>query len=119
MPLAITLGKSIVLPSVLYAILTDAMEPSTAIVTFRREPSRIAEAVNSDGDEPGTSSRRRDALQYRIAAAVQREGRYWISAAPLPGGAALRMNVISYLTDESILDSLLEYLSDLAEAQKV
>jgi len=47
------------------------------------------------------------------ASTVQEEGRFWISATPVPGGTALRLNVISYLTDESTIDALLDTLPEL------
>ena len=46
----------------------------------------------------------------RIAEAVQREGRFWVSAAPVPGGLALRLNVISWLTDETLVETFLTEL---------
>ena len=54
-------------------------------------------------------------FQERIAAAVQQDGRYWISAAPVPGGFALRLNVISFLTDDELIDSFLAELPRYAE----
>ena len=43
----------------------------------------------------------RDRIQFLIAKAIQDEGRFWVSAAPVPGGFALRLNVISWLTERS------------------
>ena len=90
-----------------------AMEPATAIVTFRHEPRQITDAINRGGSEAQSALRERDNLQHRIATAVQKDGRFWISSTPLPGGIALRMNVISFLTDETILESFLESLPAL------
>ncbi len=90
-----------------------AMEPATAIVTFRYEPRQITDAICRGGSEAESALRKRDVLQQRIAAAVQKDGRFWISSAPVPGGIALRMNIISFLTDETILEAFLESLQAL------
>ncbi len=95
-----------------------AIAPVTAIVTFRYEPSQIAEAIRRGETEADSARRKRDVLQQKIARTVQEEGRFWISAAPLPGGIALRLNVISYLTDESTLDAFLESLPGLEKSVK-
>lgn len=86
------------------------MEPATAIVTFRYEPRQITDAISGGGSEAENALRNRDTLQHRIATVVQKDGRFWISSAPVPGGIALRMNVISFLTDETILDAFLKSL---------
>ena len=41
---------------------------------------------------------------------IQQEGRFWVSAAPVPGGFAFRLNVISWLTDETLVDAFLAEL---------
>jgi aromatic-L-amino-acid decarboxylase len=89
-----------------------AVPPATAIVTFRYEPEGFPKTRDEAGlgRGPVLKDRERDRLQIRIAEAVQREGRFWISAAPVPGGFALRLNVISWLTDESRVDAFLSEL---------
>lgn len=87
-----------------------AVPPATAIVTFRFEPEELREALERGGPEAESAPRKRDALQLRIAKRVQKEGRFWISAAPVPGGIALRLNVISWLTDETLVDAFLAEL---------
>ena len=90
-----------------------AVAPATAIVTFRYEPERIALAISKKDAEAERALQQRNALQEWIASTVQEEGRFWISATPVPGGTALRLNVISYLTDESTIDALLDTLPEL------
>lgn len=92
-----------------------AVPPTTAIVTFRYEPEDIREAMASGGPGANVARKKRDRLQIRIADLVQEEGRYWISAAPVPGGFALRLNVISWLTDEALVDDFLAELPRHAE----
>jgi len=87
-----------------------AVPPATAIVTFRYEPDTLRRALASGGAGASAALRERDRLQVEIARAVQREGRFWISAAPVPGGFALRFNVISWLTDEALVDAFLAEL---------
>lgn len=92
-----------------------AVPPATAIVTFRYEPDDLRRAIAEGGTAAEAACRERDQLQMRIADAVQREGRYWISAAPVPGGFALRLNVISWLTDEALIDAFLAELPRFAQ----
>jgi aromatic-L-amino-acid decarboxylase len=89
-----------------------AVPPTTAIVTFRYKPEDLSGTLDGAGlgADPVLKDRERDRLQIRIAEAVQKEGRFWISAAPVPGGFALRLNVISWLTDESRVDAFLSEL---------
>ncbi len=87
-----------------------AVPPRTAIVTFRYEPDDLSKDIASVGKASEKASRKRDQLQIRIAEMIQREGRFWISAAPVPGGFALRLNVISWLTDEALVEA---FLADL------
>jgi hypothetical protein len=79
-------------------------------VTFRYEPREIREALALGGPEAERALKKRDALQVRVAKVVQKEGRFWVSAAPVPGGFALRLNVISWLTDEKLVDAFLAEL---------
>lgn len=92
-----------------------AVPPATAIVTFRFEHEELREAIEAGGSRSETALRERDMFQERIAAAVQQDGRYWISTAPVPGGLALRLNVISWLTDDELTDSFLAELPRYAE----
>jgi len=87
-----------------------AVPPQTAIVTFRYEPEGLRTVIAAGGPEAEKALKKRDALQVRVAKEVQREGRFWISAAPVPGGFALRLNVISWLTDRALVDA---FLADL------
>jgi aromatic-L-amino-acid decarboxylase len=87
-----------------------AVPPTTAIVTFRYEPEARPGAVAGGGTGVGGALTERDRLQMRIADKIQQEGRFWVSAAPAPGGFALRLNVISWLTDEGLIDSFLAEL---------
>jgi glutamate/tyrosine decarboxylase-like PLP-dependent enzyme len=87
-----------------------AVPPTTAIVTFRYEPENLREVIAGGGTDAAEALKRRDQLQIRIAKAVQKEGRFWVSAAPVPGGFALRLNVISWLTDEALVDGFLAEL---------
>jgi len=87
-----------------------AVPPTTAIVTFRYEPEDLREAMIGGRLEAEEALKERDKLQIRIAEAIQREGRFWVSAAPVPGGFALRLNVISWLTDEALVDAFLAEL---------
>jgi len=87
-----------------------AVPPATAIVTFRYEPRELGERIAEGGTRAGKALEERDRLQVRIAESIQREGRFWISAAPVPGGFALRLNVISWLTDEGMIDTVLAEL---------
>jgi len=87
-----------------------AVPPVTAIVTFRYEPRELRERIDAGGSGAGEALLERDRLQVRIAESVQREGRFWISAAPVPGGFALRLNVISWLTDETQVEAFLAEL---------
>jgi len=110
-----------------------AVPPQTAIVTFRYEPAglsaRLAAATAREragarddesaqiGDELDTGTvqsilAERDELQQRLAALIQAEGRFWISAAPIPGGSALRLNVISHFTTEETIEEFLAYLPE-------
>jgi aromatic-L-amino-acid decarboxylase len=93
-----------------------AVPPATAIVTFRYEPDEIRAAIAGHGPEAEKALRRRDRIQIAIAKRIQREGRFWISAAPVPGGFALRLNVISWLTEEGMVDAFLAELPRYAEA---
>jgi aromatic-L-amino-acid decarboxylase len=92
-----------------------AVPPATAIVTFRYEPQDLRDAMAKGGPAAEEARRERDRLQLRIAEVVQDEGRFWISAAPVPGGFALRLNVISWLTDEPLIDTFLAELPRYAE----
>ena len=87
-----------------------AVPPTTAIVTFRHEPENLQDVITRGGTGVDVALKKRDRLQLRIAEAVKREGRFWISAAPVPGGHALRLNVISWLTSETLVD---EFLTEL------
>jgi aromatic-L-amino-acid decarboxylase len=87
-----------------------AVPPTTAIVTFRYEPAALGGAVAEGGTGAGGALKERDRLQLGIADIIQREGRFWVSAAPAPGGFALRLNVISWLTDEALIDAFLAEL---------
>jgi glutamate/tyrosine decarboxylase-like PLP-dependent enzyme len=91
-----------------------AVPPATAIVTFRYEPDEIRQAIEGGGPKADEALKARDRLQIRIAKAVQKEGRFWVSAAPVPGGFALRLNVISWLTDEALVDEFLNEISRFA-----
>ncbi len=93
-----------------------AVPPATAIVTFRYEPEELRAAIEEGGEQAETALMERDRFQEQIAAAVQQDGRHWISAAPVPGGFALRLNVISFLTDEEVIDSFLSELPRYAAA---
>jgi aromatic-L-amino-acid decarboxylase len=84
-----------------------AVQPATAIVTFRYEPGHDS--------QPEAYLGGRDRLQLRIAKVIQDEGRFWVSAAPVPGGFALRLNVISWLTEESMME---DFLNDLPRYAK-
>ena len=87
-----------------------AVPATTAIVTFRHEPEVLGERI-ARGGRPGKAAlAERDRLQIRVAEAVQRDGSFWVSAAPVPGGFALRLNVISWLTEEARVDAFLEAL---------
>ncbi len=87
-----------------------AVPPTTAIVTFRYEPGTLQGAIGVGGAAAEKAIRKRDQLQIRIAERIQQEGRFWVSAAPVPGGFALRLNVISWLTDEALVDAFLAEL---------
>jgi glutamate/tyrosine decarboxylase-like PLP-dependent enzyme len=87
-----------------------AVPPATAIVTFRYEPVDMRRAIAGGGPGGVAALKERDQIQIRIANAIQEEGRFWVSAAPVPGGFALRLNVISWLTDETLVD---EFLTEL------
>ena len=87
-----------------------AVPPTTAIVTFRYEPEDLRRAMAGGGAGVDEALKKRDRLQMRIAEVIQQEGRFWISAAPVPGGFALRLNVISWLTDETLVDAFLTEL---------
>ena len=87
-----------------------AVPPPLAIVTFRYEPRELTEAIAGGGAGAKEALAMRDRLQMQIADSIQGEGRFWVSAAPVPGGFAVRLNVISRLTDEGLVD---EFLSDL------
>jgi glutamate/tyrosine decarboxylase-like PLP-dependent enzyme len=96
-----------------------AIPPTTAIITFRYEPEELRDAAANDGPEAEKARKKLDRLQILIAKAIQQEGRFWISAAPVPGGFALRLNVISWLTSETLVDELLAELPRYAqEARK-
>jgi len=88
---------------------------STAIITFRFVPSEIADAIDRGGQEAELARQQRDDLQDWIARTIQQEGRYWISSAPLPDGKGLRLNVISYLTDQDTIDGILGSLPELKD----
>lgn len=90
-----------------------AISPTTAIVTFRYVPGDIHEGIAKGGETAREALVRREALQKWIAACVQAEGRFWVSAAPLPGGTGLRLNVISYLTDSRTIDAFVAGLPEL------
>jgi aromatic-L-amino-acid decarboxylase len=92
-----------------------AVPPATAIVTFRYEPEDLRRALAGGGISADAALKKRDRLQIRIADAVQEEGRFWVSAAPVPGGFALRLNVISWLTDETLVDAFLTELPRYAQ----
>ena len=98
------------------AVITDlpdwniAVPPTTAIVTFRYEPEDLQGAMASGGSGADEALTERDRLQMRIAEVIQEEGRFWVSAAPVPGGFALRLNVISWLTDDTLMDAFLTEL---------
>jgi len=92
-----------------------AVPPATAIITFRYEPEGISNAIAAGGGGGDEALKKRDQLQMQIAEAVQREGRFWVSAAPVPGGFALRLNVISWLTDEALVNSFLTELPRFAQ----
>ena len=87
-----------------------AVPPTTAIVTFRYEPESLREAITDGGIEAENARKKRDRIQLLMAKAIQKEGRFWVSAAPVPGGFALRLNVISWLTDEPLVDAFLAEL---------
>jgi len=87
-----------------------AVPPTTAIVTFRYEPEELRAAMADGGPRATEAQDERDRVQVRIARAIQDEGRFWVSAAPVPGGMALRLNVISWLTDENVVSAFLEEL---------
>jgi len=90
-----------------------AVPPATAIITFRYEPPDLIEDLAAGGPTARQARRLRDELQDWIAATVQREGRFWISSAPLPAGKGLRLNVISHRTGQAELASFLDGLSEL------
>ncbi len=92
-----------------------ATPPATAIVTFRFEPPELTRAIAEGGEAARAAEARRNALQEWIADTVREEGRFWISVAPLPTGPGLRLNVISYLTDEATIDAFLESLPELGK----
>ena len=92
-----------------------AVPPAMAIVTFRCEPADLAATIEAEGPAAAQARKKRDALQVRVAKVIQDEGRFWISAAPVPGGFALRLNVISWLTDEGLIDEFLANLPRYAE----
>jgi len=87
-----------------------AVPPTTAIVTFRYEPEDLRDTISAGGPEAEKARTKRDRLQVRIAEAIQSEGRFWVSAAPVPGGFAIRLNVISWLTDETLVGAFLSEL---------
>ncbi|MFC1659997.1 pyridoxal phosphate-dependent decarboxylase family protein [Gemmatimonadota bacterium] len=87
-----------------------AVPPATAIVTFRYEPEGLREVMAGGGTEAEKALRERDRLQMQIAEVIQQEGRFWVSAAPVPCGFAIRLNVISWLTDEALIDAFLAEL---------
>jgi glutamate/tyrosine decarboxylase-like PLP-dependent enzyme len=84
-----------------------AVPPAMAIVTFRYVPEALQDQLRSGGAEAEEAKEEADRLQVQIAKVIQREGRFWISAAPVPSGFALRLNVISWLTSEQLIDSFL------------
>lgn len=92
-----------------------AVEPSTAIVTFRYEPESLTEVIRSGGPESSAALCKRDELQHWIAGHYQEEGRFWISSTPVPGGYALRLNVISYLTDNEVINAFIETLPEIGK----
>ena len=94
---------------------TIAVPPATAIVTFRYEPEALREAVAGGGLQGENARKTRDRLQGLIARGIQAEGKYWVSAAPVPGGFALPLNVISWLTSESLIDEFLAELPRYAQ----
>jgi glutamate/tyrosine decarboxylase-like PLP-dependent enzyme len=96
-----------------------AVPPTTAIVTFRHEPGEIQSEMAKGGPEAEKARKKRDRLQVRIAKRIQREGRFWVSAAPVPGGFALRLNVISWLTDEPLVEAFLAELPRYAREAMV
>jgi aromatic-L-amino-acid decarboxylase len=87
-----------------------AVPPTTAIVTFRHEPEKLRTLMADGGSGAAKAVEQRDRLQVRIAREIQNEGRFWVSAAPVPGGMALRLNVISWLTEEDLVDTFVEAL---------
>jgi aromatic-L-amino-acid decarboxylase len=89
---------------------TVAVPPTTAIVNFRYEPAEIGAELARGGSEAEKARKKMDRLQIRLAKAIQGEGRFWVSAAPVPGGFALRLNVISWLTDEALVEAFLSEL---------
>jgi glutamate/tyrosine decarboxylase-like PLP-dependent enzyme len=91
-----------------------AVPPATAIVTFRYEPDEVRKAIAQGGAEAEQALKKRDRLQVRIAKVIQKEGKFWVSAAPVPGGFALRLNVISWLTSEALVDAFLSELPRFA-----
>ncbi len=92
-----------------------AIQPTTAIVTFRYEPATLRKAIEGGGEEGEKAAKKRDRLQIRIAKVIQQEGRFWVSAAPVPGGFALRLNVISWLSDEALVEAFLAELPRYAQ----
>jgi aromatic-L-amino-acid decarboxylase len=91
-----------------------AVPATTAIVTFRHEPGGLRERIARGGHGAEAALAERDRLQIRLAEAVQGDGRFWVSAAPVPGGFALRLNVISWLTGEDEVDAFLAALPHFA-----
>jgi glutamate/tyrosine decarboxylase-like PLP-dependent enzyme len=87
-----------------------AVPPTTAIVTFRYEPENLSRPSGATEPEVKDHRTARDRLQIKVAETIQREGRFWVSAAPVPGGFAIRLNVISWLTDETLVDAFLAEL---------
>lgn len=87
-----------------------AVPPTTAIVTFRYLPGGHAEPAGEEVPPTTEARQARDRLQIKIAETIQKEGRFWVSAAPVPGGFAIRLNVISWLTDETLVDAFLAEL---------
>jgi len=77
------------------------VSPTLPIVTFRLKGSEI-------------SSNQRSTAHREIVEAVTKDGRRWISDTLVNGHSALRMMVVSYLTEQRHLRSLQESLDNAA-----
>lgn len=82
-------------------------EVETAVCCFRYLP------------ESNLSDAESDRVQQRLQQLIERSGEAWLTTTVLSGRRALRVNINSFLTDQSHLDDLLELLTRAATAVKM